>query len=270
MNGWDPGILPETAKYGPLHFIRFAVRWVLLALIVYGLFAVFLLVRLVEWPWGRPVTPSITRLACFGSLIIIGLKLRVLGRPFAGRGVIVANHVTWIDIFSFNAVQRIVFVAKSEVASWTGIGILARATGTVFVERNPRRALQQRDEFVMRLARGDKLLFFPEGTSTDGLRVLPFKPTLFAAFFAEELKDRLMVQPVTVRYRPRQEQDPAFYGFWGEMGLGESMFKVLSAPRNGNVDVVFHDPVSVADFAHRKDLAVYCEEKVREGLRAEF
>ena len=179
------------------------------------------------------------------------------------------NHVTWIDIFSFNAVQRIIFVAKTEVAEWTGIGILAKATGTVFVERNPRRALRQRDEFVTRLARGDKLLFFPEGTSTDGLRVLPFKPTLFAAFFAEELKDRLKVQPVTVRYRPRKDQDPAFYGFWGEMGFGESMLKVLSAPRNGDVDVIFHEPVRVAGFAHRKDLAAYCEGKVREGLQAE-
>ena len=268
MSDWDPAILPETPEYGAMHHIRFTIRWLLLAVVIYGLFAVFLLVRALEWPWGRPVTPSITRLACRGGLIMIGLKLRVLGRPMTGRGALVANHVTWIDIFSFNAVQRMIFVAKTEVAGWTGIGFLAKATGTVFVERNPRRALQQRDEFVRRLAHGDKLLFFPEGTSTDGLRVLPFKPTLFAAFFADELKDQLKVQPVTVRYRPPNDQDPSFYGFWGEMGFGENMLKVLSSPRNGDVDVIFHEPVRVAGFSHRKDLAAYCEGKVREGLQA--
>ena len=266
MSTWDPDFQPEPQQYRIPHYIRFLRRWLLMAVVIYGLLAVFLVVRLFEWPWGRPITPAITRIVCITVLRIIGLRLNVIGAPIRGHGAVVANHVSWLDIFVYNATQRITFVAKSEVADWTGIGILAKVTGTVFVERNPRMALRQRDEFAKRLSSGEKLLFFPEGTSTDGLRVLDFKPTLFAAMFCDELRRTLHVQPVTIRYRSEPDQDPAFYGYWGKMGFGESLFKVLSVDRNGAVDVIFHKVVKVAEFENRKQLAVHCERSVRSGL----
>ena len=95
---------------------------------------------------------------------------------------VVANHASWLDIFALNAPQRIYFVSKDEVRDWPGIGWLARATGTVFIARKSREAGVQARLFETRMAAGHRLLFFPEGTSTDGRRVLPFKTTLFAAF----------------------------------------------------------------------------------------
>ncbi len=268
MSTWNSVPQPEPPGYGPLNCCRFLCRWLLMAAVIYGLLAVMLAVRAFEWPWGRPVSPRITQLACRLCLKIIGLKLRIKGAPMPAQGAVVSNHVSWLDIFVSNSAQRIVFVSKSEVADWTGIGFLAKATGAVFVKRDPRQALRQRDEFIRRISRGERLLFFPEGTSTDGLRVLPFKPTLFAALFSAGVKDSLKVQPVTIRYRPRPEQNPAFYGFWGDAGFGASLFKVLSEPRNGEADLIFHDPVRASDFADRKQLAAYCEKKVREGLAA--
>ncbi len=116
------------------------------------------------------------------------------------KGAVVANHSSWLDIFTLNASQRIYFVAKSEVSGWPGIGWLARATGTVFITRKGTEAKRQQDLFEARLRAGHQLLFFPEGTSTDALRVLPFKPTLFQAFFTHGLDRVLFIQPVTVVY----------------------------------------------------------------------
>jgi lyso-ornithine lipid O-acyltransferase len=94
------------------------------------------------------------------------------------KGALVANHASWLDIFTLNACDRIYFVSKSEVAGWPGIGWLARATGTVFINRQGREAQMQKLLFEARLRAGHRLLFFPEGTSTDGQRVLDFKSTL--------------------------------------------------------------------------------------------
>ena len=258
MNVWNAEPQPKPPHYGPLNFSLFILRGIPLAIVIYGLLIFFLMIRVFEWPWGRPISPTVTKAACWCALKIIGLKLHMIGKPMSGRGAVVSNHSSWLDIFVCNSVQRIVFVAKSELAKWTGI----------FVKRVPRESLRQRDEMVQRIANGERLLFFPEGTSTDGMRVLPFKPTLFAAFFAPELPVDFRVQPMTVRYRARPEQGASFYGFWGEAGFAASLFKVLSSKRNGDVDVIFHEPVFVSYFSDRKQLASHCETTVRGGLTA--
>ncbi|MEM6729161.1 MAG: 1-acyl-sn-glycerol-3-phosphate acyltransferase, partial [Pseudomonadota bacterium] len=100
-----------------------------------------------------------------------------------------------------------------------------------------------------------RLLFFPEGTSTDGLRVLPFRSTLFSAFFAEDMPRSLAIQPVTVVYTAPEGHDPRFYGWWGEMTFDGHLLKTLSAREQGSVRVIFHVPVAVADLADRKEAA---------------
>ena len=187
-----------------------------------------------------------------------------------GQGAVVSNHASWLDIFTLNARKRIYFVSKSEVAKWPGIGWLARATGTVFIRRDSRDASGQVKVFERRLAAGHKLLFFPEGTSTDGLRVLPFKSTLFAAFFTDELKHNLKIQPVTVVYRSAEGMSSHFYGWWGDMDFASHFLKTLAAGKQGSVELVCHTPVRVADFSDRKALAKHCELAVRSGLDPAF
>jgi lyso-ornithine lipid O-acyltransferase len=150
------------------------------------------------------------------------------------RGAVVANHSSWMDIFALNARKRVYFVSKAEVARWPGIGWLARATGTVFINRDPKEARAQQTVFEARLKAGHKLLFFPEGTSTDGQRILPFKSTLFGAFFAPDLRDILWVQPVTVIYTAPPGEDPRFYAWWGDMSFGGHLLKDAGgAPARG-------------------------------------
>ena len=270
MSGtWFPQDVPEDVKIGPMGWLRVGLRGlVMLTVIVFGL-VVLLLVRLVERPifgLNRPVTPFITQSVCKSSLFIMGLRLTAHGEKMQQKGAIVANHASWIDIFTLNASKRIYFVAKSEVASWPLIGWLSRATGTVFIARRAREAKIHLELFAKRLKSGHKLLFFPEGTSTDGLRVLTFKSTLFQAFLAPDMVTDLYIQPVSVKYSAPNGQEDRFYGWWGDMALVPHVLKTLAVRRQGAVQVIYHAPVAVADFSTRKELAKYCEDVVRSGM----
>jgi 1-acyl-sn-glycerol-3-phosphate acyltransferase len=265
MNGWVEAQVPPL-RIGPMGWLRVIWRGSLVAGLTYGGLAVLVLVRLIEGPLfgpARPVTPWITQSVCRGALWLMGLRLILRGRPMSAPGAVVANHSSWLDIFALNAADRIYFVAKSEVAAWPGIGWLARATGTVFIARKGSEAKRQQELFEARLIAGHRLLFFPEGTSTDGIRVLPFKSTLFAAFFSPALVRRMHIQPVTVVFHAPDGADARFYGWWGDMDFASHLVKTLSARRQGRVEVTFHPEVPVDAFDDRKTLARHCERVIR-------
>jgi 1-acyl-sn-glycerol-3-phosphate acyltransferase len=222
--------------------------------------------RLIERPlFGqqRPITPFITQFVCRAAFVILRMPIIVRGQPMRQKGAVVANHASWLDIFALNAAQRIYFVSKSEVASWPAIGWLARATGTVFINRKGTEAKAQQEVFEARLRAGHRLCFFPEGTSTDAIRVLPFKSSLFQAFYTHGLDRVLFIQPVTVVYHAPPEKDPRFYGWWGNMEFGPHLLLTLAARRQGRVEVIFHPEVPVDAFPSRKELAAHCERVIR-------
>ena len=250
-------------------WLRVVLRGIPLGALVFGGLGLLLLVRLIEAPLcgvRRPVTPFITQFVCRTAFVLLGITYTSEGMPLQGPGAVVANHASWLDIFALNARKRIYFVAKSEVAGWPGIGWLARATGTVFIKRDRADVAAQIGIFKDRLAAGHRLLFFPEGTSTDGLQVLPFKPTLFGAFFDSQIKDMLQMQAVTVNYTAPVGADARFYGWWGDMDFAPHLLSTLAAKRQGGVHVIYHPPVAVVDYANRKVLAKAMEDTVRAGL----
>ena len=265
MIGWAEA---PAAPYriGAAGWLRVVWRGALVGGLTYGGLLVLLLVRLVEIPLfgpARPMTARITTFVCRGALWLIDLRLQVIGRPMTAEGAIVANHSSWLDIFALNAADRVYFVAKSEVAGWPGIGWLARATGTLFIARKGTEAKKQQEMLEARLMAGHRLLFFPEGTSTDAIRVLPFKSTLFAAFFSPALVRRTHIQPVTVVFHAPDDEDPRFYGWWGNMDFVSHLVKTLAARHQGWVEVNFHPEVPVDAFEDRKTLARYCERVIR-------
>lgn len=265
MTPWQE-VPPPPLKITPLGWLRVIWRGGLIGALTYGGLFALLLVRLVEWPLcgqARPVTPHITRFICRSALRILRLPLTVRGQPMTHPGAIVANHSSWLDIFVLNAVQTIYFVAKAEVAAWPMIGWLARATGTVFIARKGTEAKKQQEIFESRLQSGHRLLFFPEGTSTDAIRVLPFKSTLFEAFFSPALERSMHIQPVTVIFHAPAGEDPRHYGWWGDMDFASHLVKTLATPRQGRVEVIFHPEVPVDAFENRKALAQHCERVIR-------
>jgi 1-acyl-sn-glycerol-3-phosphate acyltransferase len=267
---WDPDSRPDHVRVGPIGWVLAAIRAVALLVVLIAGLLILLALRLPERLWSgtrRPWTSRLTQGVCRLSLRTLGFRLTVRGAPLAGWGAVVANHSSWLDIFVLNACQPITFVSKSEVARWPFIGWLARATGTVFIERDPRKAAAQARLFVERIRQGDRLLFFPEGTSTDGMRVLPFKSTLFEAFFAEGLADVMAIQPVAVTYRAPKGTDPRFYGWWGDMSLAPHLLLTLAALRQGGAEVDLLPPIPVAAAGSRKALAAAAEAAVRGAHR---
>ena len=265
MSDWRSAPYPMP-RFGPMDWLRVVLRGGVLGALTYGCLVLLLLLRLIEAPLfgpARPWSPFVTQFVCKAAFVILRLPLSVTGSPMAMAGGVVANHSSWLDIFTLNACQRVYFVSKSEVRGWAGIGWLARATGTVFIARKGAEAKVQAQVFHDRLSAGHRLMFFPEGTSTDATRILPFKSTLFAAFFAPELAPRMHIQPVTVIYHAPPGQDPRYYGWWGDMAFAPHLFLTLATRRQGRVEVVFHPEVPVAAFPDRKALAAYCERVIR-------
>nr|WP_283255042.1 lysophospholipid acyltransferase family protein [Marivita sp. GX14005] len=253
--------------------MRVAWRGGALGVVLIAGLTLMLVLRLVERPlfgMRRPITPYITQAVCRLTFVILRLPLRMEGQRMTGPGAVVANHASWLDIFALNARENVYFVSKSEVAHWPFIGWLARATGTVFIARDRREARAQARLFEDRLTQGHRLLFFPEGTSSDGLRVLPFKPTLFEAFLSGGLGQDFKIQAVTVSYDTPAASDPRFYAWWGDMAFSPHLLKVLAQKRQGAVRLTYHEPVRVREFSNRKALARHVETQVRaaHGSRA--
>lgn len=269
MSTWDGDTPHPVFAVTPMGWVLVALRLPVIAVVNFGGLALLLLVRLVEKPicgMDRPVTPWITQAVCRTTLRVMGLKVRMRGPRMKGPGAVVANHSSWLDIFVLNSRKNVYFVAKEEVAGWAGIGWLARATGTLFIKRDRREAQAQTRAFEERLLHGHRLLFFPEGTSTDNQRVLPFKTTLFAAFLSDSLRDRLQVQAVSVVYAAPPGREPYFYGWWGGADFAPSLILMLAQTRHGSVTLIYHDPIRVADVPDRKALAQRLEMQVRGGF----
>ncbi|MEM7295121.1 MAG: 1-acyl-sn-glycerol-3-phosphate acyltransferase [Pseudomonadota bacterium] len=270
---WNEIAQDELPPLTSADWFRVIARGVPLAAVTFGCLALLLMLRVLERPIhgiARPWTPKITQFVCKSAFLILGMTHVIHGEPMQGPGAVVGNHASWLDIFAYNARQPIYFVSKAEVAHWPAIGWLARATGTVFVRRNRAEAHKQRDLLLRHLSDGHLLLFFPEGTSTDGLRVLNFKSTLFEPFFMSSAVSQQFVQPVTIIYRSPVGASLRFYGWWGDMAFGPHLLKTLAAPRQGCVDVYYHQPMRISDFSDRKALAVQCEAVVRDCLERQL
>jgi len=202
---------------------------------------------------------------------LFGIKIRVVGTPPNSAALLLANHTSWLDIVIFSAVAPLSFIAKSEVNAWPFFGTLARLQRTVFVTRSRRSETgQARDAIAERLAEGDVLVLFPEGTSDDGNSVLPFKSALLSAADAALHQGRqVTVQPVSTAYVAREgipmgRENRPLYAWYGDMELVPHLWEALEA---GPLDVVvqFHPPLQAMD---RKELARVAWDRVRKGQAA--
>ncbi len=164
------------------------------------------------------------------------------------------------------------FIAKAEIADWPFFGTLCRMARTVFVMRHGSRAAQQRDEIAARLEEHDNLILFPEGTSNDGLHVLPFKSALFAVAEARDGRPPVTVQPVSIAYTrldgiPLVRNMRPHFAWYGDMHLVPHMLTLLGL---GTVTahVVFHEPIPGDAVSSRKELAERCRRAVVAGVNA--
>jgi lyso-ornithine lipid O-acyltransferase len=264
-NGADPPVLPAPSL--PRR-VAGGMRVAAMALGTALLFPIYVTAQALARLGGPSLHHPIQNAWARMGLALCGLSLRVEGKRMPHGGALVANHASWLDIFVLLGPGRVIFVSKSEVRNWPVIGFIAAVTGTMFIERKPTAAKRQQEEMRARIAGGQLLCFFPEGTSTDNLRVLPFKSSLFSVFMSEELRETVWVQPVSVVYDPPAGLPAAMYGWWGDMAFGRNIWDVVTQSFGGRVTVIFHPPRKAADYADRKALAAVCGEAVAGGLAA--
>ena len=257
-----------------------ALRTLRAAFLVFCFVAMTLLLIPVQWlavklraPAARAIPLIYHRALCR----LIGIRMTARGVPEEVRPVLmVANHTSWLDIPILSAQARLSFIAKNEVNDWPFFGLLAQLQRTVFIARGKRSDTQkQRDEILGRLGNGDTLVLFPEGTSSDGNRVLTFNSALFSVAEGELRTSGgkmrpVTVQPVSIAYTrlhglPLGRRLRPLFAWYGDMSLVPHLWEAFGAGPL-DVQIQFHPPVSIRSFASRKALARHCESVIADSM----
>lgn len=250
----------------------------------FGILFTFILVTLPGIPWqASALRFNLPRRKTFPHRYhkflckLFGIRVTVIGTPVQDKGVLmIGNHTSYFDILVLSSAAQVSFVAKSEVKTWPFFSTLARLQQTVFVERSRRSQTgEARDQIRDRVLQGDALILFPEGTSSDGNCVLPFKSALMGAAEAVVGTDAqgnpiyVPVQPVSVAYvglygMPMGRENRPLFAWYGDMDLVPHL---IEAVKTGPIDVVveFHEPLTVDRAGGRKKLAALTEKIVRDG-----
>ena len=223
-----------------------------------------------DWPLKRKLPVFYHRVLCR----IVGFRITVAGERFAQHPLmIVSNHTSWADITIITSLAPVVFIAKSEVGRWPIFGLLAKLQRSVFVDRQRRQKTGDVNaEIAQRLAEGDPVVLFGEGTSNDGNRVLAFRSALIGAArdaLAEaEHAGRVWIQPLSIAYThiigmPFGRQGRPSIAWYGDMDLLPHLKNILST---GAVDVTvtWGVPVPFDENSNRKDVARILEQSVRQ------
>ena len=206
---------------------------------------------------------------------LVGIRVRISGELDPNRPVLlVSNHVSWLDIAALSTVAPLSFVAKSEVGAWPFVSWLAKLQRSVFVDRSRRTIVKDKaGEIAERLAQGDNIVLFAEGTSSDGNRILPFRSSLFSAASltpsaANDNGPEAVIQTVAIAYThlhglPILRHERPFVAWYGDMDMLSHAWNVL---KSGPLDVTIRlgEPVRLASLRDRKQLAAFSEAQVRQ------
>jgi 1-acyl-sn-glycerol-3-phosphate acyltransferase len=251
----------------------FMIRAISIALAILALTLVLLPFQLIGIAFGLRLQRSIPHFYHRILCTLIGVRIREVGRrSTASPALILSNHVSWLDICVISALTPVVFVAKSEVAGWPVFGWLAKLQRTIFINRRARHQTGAATrEIAGRLLGGDAVVLFAEGTSSDGIRVLPFRSSLVGAVHHalgnSTHHGHITVQPMSLAYvrfggvpigRALRER----VAWYGDADLIPHLFHVLSS---GAVDVTvsWGEAVAYDMSADRKAIARDAEKSVR-------
>ncbi|MEZ5659085.1 MAG: lysophospholipid acyltransferase family protein [Burkholderiaceae bacterium] len=197
-------------------------------------------------------------------LAAAGMRLNLVGHiPDDPRGLLlVANHLSWIDIFVFNRVRAARFVAKSEIARWPVIGLLVARVGTLFIERGRRHAVQHMlHTMAAHLERGELVAVFPEGTTSDGRSLLPFHANLIQAAIVTATP----VLPVALSFFDHLGRPSDAPLFVGDTNLVQSVWRIISAPRL-EARVQLLEPIPTHHDMRRVEVASIARQRIGEAL----
>ena len=252
-----PGPVPALSAHPRTPRLVRLVRW---SRLVLHLGTAAFLLRFVV-PRADPEQARIIKSRWAADLLsLLALRLEVEGEPppADGRGVLlVGNHVSWVDVFAIGAVRHTRFVAKSDIRDWPLAGVIAERAGTLFVQRTRRHDTGRTAARVHEaLAAGDCVGFFPEGTTTEGDRLLKFHSSLFEPAVAHGAP----VHPLAIRYLHVDGTPCRAAAFAGELSFAQSLGLVIRT-REIVVKLAFAEPIDPAGLG-RREVAAIARERV--------
>jgi len=250
-------------------FIRLPIRFLAALLLTLALMPIQTLCLVFDMPQKKTI--PIFFWQCL--LKILNIELRLYGTKPAPPVLILANHISWLDIPIIGSVLPVVFIAKSEIARWPFFGLIAKLGRTIFIKRELRfDTPKQRDMVQERLAEGDCPVLFPEGTTGNGTIVRPFKSALLSVAETKQALAGVKVQPLSLVFSKfcgismgrRQRLN---YALTGDVSLWRHMMKFFIGDPI-MVDLVFHPPIEFSQIGDRKILASHAHRLIQSGLAA--
>ena len=202
--------------------------------------------------------------------VIFGIKINTYGKvPKNFPKLLVCNHASYLDILILGSLIKTSFVAKKEVSSWPLLGILAKLQNTIFIDRKISSLTMQKNKIIKHLQEKKNLIIFPEGTSSDGNKVLPFKSSLFN-IFEENKGTKIFLQTITIVYKKINGKTMSFNDrkkitWHSDMNLITNIFDVLKK-FSIEVDVIFNDEFLPNKNNNRKKIARYCWNRINNNL----
>ncbi len=227
----------------------------------------FALTRL-NLPFWNILPKLLFRLGC----MVLGIKVKTIGKPILDKPTLmVANHISWVDILALGSIVNVSFVAKSEIKKWPLIGFLTSLQKTIFVERTRKTASKNTaNEMAERLANGGAVVLFAEGGSDIGAHILPFRSALVGAVqmaMKEAGAKKIMIQPVTIAYITLQglqvSRGDRMQLTWNKSNsLIKNIVQILNRPTS-EITISFAKPMSLEKGENRKTITKACHAIVR-------
>ena len=213
-----------------------------------------------------------------GLVKIFGIKVNIKGRQSKKNVLFVSNHISYLDIFVLCSSVDALFIAKSEIDSWPFINKMCALGRTIFVNRNDIIKVKgQMSRITSTLKTGYSVILFPEGTSSDGSKVLPFKTSLLGVIEDQDkdkYSEEFYLQPISISYGkldgiPIEIKFRPFFAWFGNMDLISHVWKFLGLGFS-EVNVNFHEPKKFSHFKDRKHAAKYCHDKISSQISSDF
>jgi 1-acyl-sn-glycerol-3-phosphate acyltransferase len=256
-----------TAPITPAQHVKAGLKFTVLMIWLFVMLIPFLILEALK----VRASAHIVRLWHLGARKITGIKVEITGTPCENLPLLLlGNHTSYLDIPVINALFTVNFIAKSEVRSWPGIGVLARCCQTIFVERRAIKSHEQIKVLREKILPDRRLVLFAEGTSTDGSVVLPFKSSLMEFVFDEKIAEVCHVQPMTVlclKDAPvgaQSEPERVLYPWFDDTTLAFHFWRFM-ATSGCTVKVHFSPSRPVSEFENRKELTQWAHAGVQNG-----
>ena len=234
--------------------------WRVLRIVVHLLWGFVLAFVLGAFWWPqRPAVLAAKQRWCQRFVRILGVRLTVTGEPLGRPVFLVSNHVSWLDIPVIASQRHLYFLSKAEVGDWPLIGHLARAVGTLFIQRGSGESGRKAGEIAGRLQLGHTVLVFPEGTTTDGTGLRRFFPQLFDA----PLQAKVPVQPLAIRYLDSMGAPDRAMAFIGDDEFHHHLWAMLL---RREIRVRLHFCAPLTEHGDRKALCEQARVRIAEQL----